>query len=130
MHAHFRQRGVTLIELLTVVMVVGILAAIAIPSYRQYTLKANRADAKVALTNTAQMLERCYTTATPQSYVGCPAPTAVSANGYYAITAAIDAGGQIYTLTATGQNGQQDDSGCSTMTLDQAGVRTPATGCW
>ena len=63
-----RQRGMSLIELMIVVVIVGILAAIAIPSYRAYVIRSNRADAKVALLSTAQNLERCYTNSTPYAY--------------------------------------------------------------
>ena len=44
-----RQQGVTLLELMAVVMVIGVLGAIAIPSYRQYTMRAQRTEAKTAL---------------------------------------------------------------------------------
>ena len=87
-----RQRGVTLIELMTVVAVLGIIAAIAIPSYRRYMVRANRTDAKTALLQTAQALERCYTNSTPYAYNGAVCTAAVTlpftvASGNYVITA-------------------------------------------
>src|SRR5262249_1906270 len=56
-----RETGMTLVELVTPMLVLGILTAIAIPSYTSYMRKTRRADAKVALTNSAQQFERCYT---------------------------------------------------------------------
>ena len=56
-----RQRGVTLMELLTVVTVIGILTSISVPTYRQYTLRAQRTEAKAALMARAGALERCFT---------------------------------------------------------------------
>jgi type IV pilus assembly protein PilE len=44
-----RQRGVTLLELMTVVMIIGVLASVAIPTYRSYLLRAQRTDATAAL---------------------------------------------------------------------------------
>ena len=55
-----RKRGFTLIELMIVVAVVGILAAIAYPSYTDSVRKARRTDAKSALTEAAQKLEIFY----------------------------------------------------------------------
>ena len=56
-----RQRGVTLMELMVVVVIVGILAAIAYPSYRAQVRRSNRTEARVALEQTAGALEKCYT---------------------------------------------------------------------
>jgi type IV pilus assembly protein PilE len=56
-----QQRGLTLIELMTVMVIVGILAAIALPSYSQYVRRADRAEAKSALLEDAQFLERNFT---------------------------------------------------------------------
>jgi type IV pilus assembly protein PilE len=58
-----RQRGVTLIELMITIVIVGILASIAVPSYQNYVRQAARAEAKGILLETVQFLERNYTTA-------------------------------------------------------------------
>ena len=65
------QKGVTLMELLVVMVIVGILAAIAYPSYRAQVMRSHRSDAKIALERAAQTLERCYTNSNPQGYGGC-----------------------------------------------------------
>lgn len=55
-------RGVTLMELMTVMAIVGILAAIAVPSYQAYIMRTHRAAARACLSEAAQFMERFYTT--------------------------------------------------------------------
>lgn len=55
-----RQRGVTLIELLTVGVVIAVLAALAIPSYRSQVLRANRTEARAALLALATAQEKFH----------------------------------------------------------------------
>ena len=57
-----KKKGFTLIELLIVIAIVGILAAIAYPSYQDSVKKSRRADAQAALQGLAQAMERHYTT--------------------------------------------------------------------
>ena len=133
-----RQRGMSLIELLIVIVIVGILAAIAIPSYRAYVIRANRADAKVALLSTAQNLERCYTNSTPYAYNSATCDAAVPrpylvASGTYEIN--VIPAANAYVVTATPQGTQAVDAQCGVFRLTGAGVQTvsgtrPAAECW
>jgi type IV pilus assembly protein PilE len=118
-------KGFTLIEIMVVVVIVGILASIAYPSYLDYVLRSHRVDAQAVLMEGAQALERCYTLG--NSYTGCdPDFRDLSAPDRYNLTTAINS--QDFTLTATPQNAQTPDS-CGTMTLNHLGVKTPST-CW
>jgi type IV pilus assembly protein PilE len=130
--------GVTLIELIIVIIVIGILAAIAIPGYRQYVLRSHRAEGKTALLNIAAAQEKFYLqnntyatnaqlTAAPPNGLGFGTTTK---NGWYTLSiTGGDATG--FTATATASGGQAADSTCASMTVNQAGVRTATTAsCW
>lgn len=133
-----RQQGVTLIELLIAVAIIGILAAIALPSYRRYVVRANRADAKVMLSQTAQALERCYTNSSPYAYDSAQCAATVTlpitnSSGTYTVSGALAT--NTYTLTATPKGGQADDTQCGNFTLTQAGVQgisgsSTVAMCW
>ncbi len=123
-------RGFTLVELMVAVAIIGILASIALPAYRQYVLRANRADAQAILMETAQFMERYFTT--NNTYEGAAVPAAQSpktGTAKYNITlSAQSASG--YTLQAAPQGGQTADA-CGTMTVNQTGATTSnGTGCW
>ena len=117
--------GFTLIELMIVVAIVGILAAIAIPSYNGYTTRAKFAEATSALSDLRIKMENYYqdnrnygTTAG-----ACPAGVAMPTTKYFAYTCGWGAVGtnQGYTITATGVTAQ----GMSgfVFTLDQSNNR-------
>jgi type IV pilus assembly protein PilE len=136
-----RIAGVTLIELMAVVMVIAILGIIALPSYRQYTLRAQRTDAKTALLRLAANQERCYLQ--NRRYGGnadLPAlgfNPAVSEKGAYAITLPV-ANVTTFTATATARAGgaidQLTDAECVSFSITAQGVRTaapdPNQRCW
>ena len=133
-----RTSGFTLIELMITVACIAILAGVAYPSYLGMISKGRRADAKSALLDVAQRMERFYTERS--TYVGASLGAtgiyaATSAQGYY--TLAITAqSASAFTITAT-PTGAQAGDGCGTYSYNQAGAKSVGGGatltsatCW
>ena len=128
--------GFTLIELMIVVAVIAVLAAVALPSYQDSVRKARRADAKGALTTVAQLMERRNTER--NSYAGATLGTAAT-DLYPALTeskhytlALSNLAAATFTITATPEGNQSLDP-CGAYTLTQAGIRGAALAvdqCW
>jgi type IV pilus assembly protein PilE len=124
---HRNSAGVTLIELLIVVSIIGILLAIAFPSYQRYMMRTHRAAARACLSEYSQAMERFYTT--NLTYVGV-APvlgcsTESGMNTRYTI--AVDAGATQRTFRVSATpilNQLAQDTQCGTLTLNQAQLRT------
>jgi len=135
-----RQRGVTLIELMIVVVVVGILASIAYPSYQQYILRSKRTEGKALLMDIVARQERFYMDR--NSYtddltsLGFSSETPKSAEGNYAASVAAGPSADIessYEVTVSPQ-WPGGDPECGDLTLDSRGAQGSSIGsmerCW
>lgn len=134
-----RQQGFTLIEMMIVLLIVAILAAVAIPSYRKYVVRSHRMDAQRALTELAARQERfLYSNNSYADSVSALGGTSSMAGSYYTVSVdPASATTTTYTVVATAVGSQHDDdTQCQTLSLDQAG-RQESTGstandpkCW
>jgi len=127
-------RGFTLIELMVTVAIIGILAAIAYPSYLEYVRGSHRAEAQAILMENAQVLERFFTAnGTYEDAALTTAQSPKSGTAKYTISATTQTA-SAYTLQAAPSGGHSDPK-CDTLTLNQVGTTTEnGTGtlsdCW
>lgn len=150
-----RQNAFTLIELMIVVVIVGILAAIGIPSYQDNVMKSRRSDAEGALLGLANAMERHYTEVSNYCDLGgsggatsCGS-AAINDTGPPSIyaTQVPDTGTAFYTLRITAASvtaytlqatptGKQANDKCGNLILDSVGNRTVSSAtltsavCW
>lgn len=138
-----QQRGFNLMELMVAVTIIGIIVAVALPSYNSHMLNTRRTAVTACMMEMAQFMERIYTTSMDYSKDNTNADTVLPNSScrndlapFYTLT--LDPSPTTFILVASPIGPQLKDTNCATLTLDQAGTRTAANSsavskvreCW
>ena len=138
------QRGFTLIELMTVVIVLSLLLIMAIPNYADHLRKVRRNDARAALLEMAAVQERIYFERTQYSaamadlWSNQSGSDYVSVEGFYLLSVTAADSNQTFTVTASAQAEQAGDTACASFSIDSSGRKAASDGdgndsssvCW
>lgn len=129
------EKGFTLIEMMIVVAIVGIIAAIAYPSYQDSIMRSQRADAQTTLSSLASVQERYYTQQAPATYAA-DFKTLVD-NSLASGTTQIPSNEDLYTITLSNAGCSSTIGGktvysCFTLTAQPVagGRQAKDTECW
>ncbi|MEM7206595.1 MAG: type IV pilin protein [Pseudomonadota bacterium] len=127
-----KQFGITLIELMVVIVIVGILAAIAYPSYSNYVQQSARAEAHTNLLRMVDQQERYYIQNNAYATTAQLAYTASEAAPVYTYAVTLGTPANGFTVTATAVGSQAGDADCAAITVTSVGVRGGTSGadCW
>jgi len=121
-----RQKGFTLLELMIVVVIMALLAALAIFNYNRYGFRARRAEGRELALRIASAEERYFTNfnAYTDDFTKLKLTGGdTSDNGYYKVTiTGLGASNQTFLITATPQLGQAKDQ-CNALTINNVGVK-------
>jgi len=127
-------RGVTLMELMIVVVIIGVLTAIAFPNYQEFAARAKRTEAKAILLEIAANQERFYLNANrfgTLTELGYADPLTTD-SGYYTVTIPVNDANSFTASAAYNRTGNEL-SRCSDLTIDSLGNKTSngsISNCW
>ena len=121
-----KENGFTMVELMIVVVIIAVLAAIALPSYRQYVLRANRTEATRYLSDIAARQERYYYSNNhyTSTLADLSAGSIVPRNyAFSTVASAASVSPPTYAITATPIGNQlRDDKKCLSISLNNVGI--------